>query len=173
MRTAILFRCLVTAGSVFLASAAHSDGAGNPTPVTSTSGEYFDQQGNPTYRIGKDGAVDWYTYIGYTMYGANCQQCHGPDALGSSYAPSLVNALRSLNTAEAKGIIIGGKQNVSSSQVLVMPPFGPNRNVMCYIDAIYIYLRARSDGALGRGWPDKFEARAAGYEKSVNSCLGG
>jgi hypothetical protein len=71
------------------------------------------------------------------------------------------------------GIIIGGKKNISTSQELVMPSFGLNKNVMCYIDAIYIYLRARSDGALGRGWPDKFAARPADYEKSLNVCLGG
>lgn len=173
MRTSVFLRWLLMAGVIFGASAAHSDGAGNPTPATSTAGEYFDQQGNPTYKIEKDGTVDWYTYIGYTMYGANCLQCHGPDGLGSSYAPSLVDALKSLNTSDAMGIIIGGKKNISTSQELVMPSFGLNKNVMCYIDPIYIYLRARSDGALGRGWPDKFAARPPDYEKSLNVCLGG
>lgn len=136
MKTTNLFRCLLAASTVFIASAAHSDGAGDPTPVTSTDGEYFDKQGNPIYKIDKDGTVGWYTYIGYVMYGANCLQCHGPDALGSSYAPSLVAALTSMSTSDVMGVIIGGMKNVSASQDLVMPAFGTNKNVMCYIDAI-------------------------------------
>jgi len=28
----------------------------------------------------------------------------------------------------------------------VMPSFGADRNVMCYLDDIYLYLRVRSDG---------------------------
>jgi hypothetical protein len=34
-----------------------------------------------------------------------------------------------------------------------MPAFGTNPNVMCYLDDIYAYLRARSDGVIGRGRP--------------------
>ena len=29
-----------------------------------------------------------------------------------------------------------------------MPSFGTDRNVMCYLDDIYVYLRARSDAKL-------------------------
>ena len=43
---------------------------------------------------------------------------------------------------------------MSSSQNLVMPANGDNKNVMCFIDAIYVYLRARAD--------DADRARAAG-----------
>ena len=32
-----------------------------------------------------------------------------------------------------------------------MPADGENKNVMCFIDAIYVYLRARADDAIGRG----------------------
>ena len=41
-----------------------------------------------------------------------------------------------------------------------MPSFGENKNVMCYINPIYIYLRARSDGALGRERPSDHEPRS-------------
>jgi methanol metabolism-related c-type cytochrome len=172
MKTKALFFSLIAAGALFGGIAARADGAGDPTPATSTNGEYFDKQGNQTYKIDKDGTVDWYTYIGYQQYGANCLQCHGPDALGSSYAPSLVDALKSMSTSDVMGIIIGGMQNVSASQDLVMPAFGTNKNVMCYIDAIYIYLRARSDGALDRDRPEKHAPRPDTYEKSLDSCFG-
>jgi methanol metabolism-related c-type cytochrome len=172
MKTRAVFFCLIGASILFGGGAARSDGAGDPAPATSTNGEYYDKQGNPTYKIDKDGTVDWYTYIGYQQYGANCLQCHGPDGLGSTYAPSLVDALKSMSTSDVKGIIIGGMQNVSASQDLVMPAFGDNKNVMCYLDAIYIYLRARSDGALGRDRPDKNAPRPDGYEKTLNQCFG-
>lgn len=170
MKQAIVLACVV-AGGLCVPLAAIADGAGNPTPASSTNGEYFDANGNPTYNI-KDGKVDWYTFIGYRMYGANCLQCHGPDALGSSYAPSLVNSLTSLNAQDVKGTIIGGKRNISASQELVMPSFGENKNVMCYLDPIYVYLRARSDGALGRERPSDHEPKPADWQKTVDACFG-
>lgn len=66
-----------------------ADGSGDPAAESSQDGEYSDKAGNPTFSIAKDGTVDWYTGIGYTRYTANCMQCHGPDGLGSSFAPSL------------------------------------------------------------------------------------
>jgi hypothetical protein len=32
-----------------------------------------------------------------------------------------------------------------------MPGFGDNRNVMCYVEDIYLYLKARADGVLPAG----------------------
>ncbi|WP_395666279.1 c-type cytochrome, methanol metabolism-related [Methylocella sp.] len=155
-----------------VAASALAAGAGDPKPAKSTDGEYFDANGNPTYNIGADGTVDWYTFIGYRMYGANCLQCHGPDALGSSYAPSLVNSLKNLSTQDVQGTIINGKRDVTASQELVMPSFGENKNVMCYLDPIYVYLRARSDGALGRERPTKHEPRPDDWQKTVDGCFG-
>ncbi|WP_374307350.1 c-type cytochrome, methanol metabolism-related [Methylocella sp.] len=165
------FLLLVLLASV-CAGLARADGAGNPAPASSDSGEYYDKDGNPTYKIGADGTVDWFTFIGYRMYGANCLQCHGPDALGSSYAPSLVDSLKSLTTQQVQSTIINGKRDVTASQELVMPSFGENKNVMCYLEPIYVYLRARSDGALGRERPVKHEPKPDGWEKKVDSCFG-
>jgi methanol metabolism-related c-type cytochrome len=147
-----------------------ADPPGDPKAVTSDKGEYKDKNGNPTYNI-KDGTVDWYTNVGAEQYGANCLQCHGPDGLGSSYAPSLVDALKTLSYADFTGTVIAGKKDVNTSNDLVMPSFGENKNVMCYMDPIYIYLRARSTGALGRGRPDKHEDRPADWEKSIDACF--
>ena len=47
-----------------------------------------------------------------------------------------------------------------------MPAFGINKNVMCYIDDIYIYLRARSaNEAIGRGRPAKKAAKPASFSR--------
>lgn len=149
-----------------------ADGSGPPAAVSSNDGQYSDKDGNPTFNIAKDGTVDWYTSIGYTRYTANCMQCHGPDGLGSSFGPALTDALQTLNYSQFVDTVTNGKKNVSASQDLVMPSFGVNPNVMCYLDAIFIYLRARSDNALGRGRPQKTEPRPAGYSAAEDACMG-
>jgi methanol metabolism-related c-type cytochrome len=166
-----------TAGAIalillFTADVAHSDGAGDPTAVSSRDGEYLDKDGNPTFKVANGATVDWYTYAGYLRYGANCLQCHGPDGLGSTYAPSLVDSLKSLSYADFLSIVASGKKEVNTAQEQVMPSFGANKNVMCYIDAIYVYLRARSDGALSRQRPEKHELKTDAFTKAEDSCMG-
>lgn len=153
---------------------AMADPPGDPAAVTQdqSTGEWHDKNGDPTYKIEKDGTVDWYTSIGYLQYGANCLQCHGPDGLGSSYAPNLTESFKHLGYSDVVGTVAGGKRDVSNAQDLVMPALGTNKNVMCHIDAIYIYLRARSTGALGRGRPSKVAAKPPGYEKAEDACFG-
>lgn len=160
------------AGQAAAAQPAVQDGSGNPAAVSDDDGKWSDKDGNPTFKIGPDGTVDWYTYIGFVRYSANCLQCHGPDGLGSTYAPSLVDALHSLSYGDVLATVAGGKKNVSAAQDLVMPALGENKNVMCYIDAIYIYLRARSDGALGRGRPAKHAPKPEAFTNAENACMG-
>ena len=50
-------------------------------------------------------------------------------------------------------VVVYGRKNVSTSQQSVMPAFGEAVNVMENIDDIYSYLKARADGAVGRGRP--------------------
>ena len=69
-------------------------------------------------------------------------------------------------------IVAGGKKDVSHASQLVMPALGQDKNVMCFIDAIYVYLRARSDGAIGRGRPDEARAEAEGFSRGRGQCLG-
>jgi methanol metabolism-related c-type cytochrome len=154
-------------------SVALADPPGDPAAVSQDkdTGEWKDKNGDPTYNIAKDGTVDFYTGTGFVQYGANCLVCHGPDGLGSSYAPNLTDSLKRLDYTAVFGTVAGGKRDVSSSQDLVMPSFGTNKNVMCHLDAIYIYLRARSTGALGRGRPDKVGPKPAGYSKQEDQCF--
>ena len=148
------------------------DASGNPAAVSSDDGKYMDKDGNPTFSIKPDGTVDYYTFSGYIRYTANCMQCHGPDGLGSSYGPVLVNSLQHLTYGDFLATVAGGKKDVNAAQQLVMPSFGDNRNVMCYIDAIYIYLRARSDDALGRGRPEQHAPKPAAFSKAEDQCMG-
>lgn len=148
------------------------DGSGNPAAVSEDDGKWADANGTPTFKIAPDGTVDYYTFAGYIRYAANCLQCHGPDALGSTYAPSLVDSLQHLSYGDVLATVAGGKQNLAGGQELVMPALGENKNVMCYIDAIYIYLRARSDGAVGRGRPPKHAPKPETFSTAENQCMG-
>ena len=102
-----------------------------------------------------DGKVDKGTYNGYRRYHAACHVCHGPDGLGSSYAPSLVDSLKTLSHDDFVSIVMGGRQNVRAGQQSVMPAFGDVEDVAQYVEDIYAYLKARSDGAIGRGRPER------------------
>ncbi len=103
----------------------------------------------------KDGnKVDEATYKGYLYYGDLCMRCHGPDGLGSSYAPNLTDSLKTMTKQQVEETIINGRKNVNSANDKVMPAFGFNQDAVDNIDNIYAYLKARSDGALGRGHPE-------------------
>ena len=149
-----------------------ADGSGDPAPVKDENGKYFDKDGNPTFKIGADKTVDWYTYSGYRRYHSECHVCHGPDGEGSTYAPALKDSLSRLSYSEFAGVVIGGRKNVSTAAENVMPAFGTNANVMCYLDDIYVYLRARSDGALPRERPPEKEAKTKAYSAAEDSCMG-
>jgi methanol metabolism-related c-type cytochrome len=163
---------LALALTMFWSGVAAADGSGDPTAVKQEDGKYFDKQGNPTYKIQPDGTVDWYTYSGYIRYTSECLRCHGPDGLGSSYAPSLVDSLKTLSYSDFLGVVAGGKKAVNSAQDIVMPAFGTDKNVMCVIDDIYVYLRARANDAVGRGRPQKHEEKPEAAKKWTDSCFG-
>ncbi len=73
---------------------------GPTQPAKLQDGQYTDKNGDPTYHITNGGkTVDWYTMSGYVRYNSNCIVCHGPDGMGSTYAPSLVDALKGMDYA--------------------------------------------------------------------------
>ena len=136
-------------------------------------GKYKDKDGDPTFHVTDNGKkVDWYTYSGFRRYHSECHVCHGPEAMGSTYAPALKDSLKRLTYSEFMGIVAGGKQDVNSSSNQVMPAFADNKNVMCYADDIYVYLRARAAGAFGRGRPGGKEDKPDDYSKNETDCLG-
>jgi methanol metabolism-related c-type cytochrome len=166
--------CLLTAAALLFAAGgtAFADGSGDPAAVKkSEQGEYYDKDGNPTYKIQPDGTVDWYTYSGYRRYHSECHVCHGPDGMGSSYAPALKDSLKTMSYGEFISIVASGRKNVSTAQENVMPSFGDNPNVTCYLDDLYVYLRARANDAVARVRPAKHEDKPAAYTKAEDSCM--
>ena len=105
--------------------------------------------------IQQDGAFDYGVYNGYRRYHATCHTCHGPDALGSSFAPALAESLKTLSYTDFLETVVNGRERSIAGQQSVMPAFGEVEDVMLYIDHIYAYLKARADGELGRGRPQR------------------
>ena len=127
---------------------------------TEKDGKWETADGNPTYNITGDGTVDWYTFSGFRRYHSECHTCHGPDGEGSTYAPGLMESLKTMKYEDFMGVVASGREVVRADKQSKMPALGDNRNVMCYIDDIYVYLKARADGALPRGRPAKRERKA-------------
>jgi methanol metabolism-related c-type cytochrome len=124
---------------------------GNAAESAGDSGEAWEDK---PYTV-VDGKVDFGTYDGYRRYEAYCLRCHGPDGAGSSYAPALAESLKALSYEQSLETVVYGRKNVSASQQSVMPAFGEAIDVMENIDDIYSYLKARADGVVGRGRPER------------------
>lgn len=119
----------------------------------------------------KDGVVDWYTFSGFRRYHSECHVCHGPDGMGSTFAPALAESLKTMPYEQYLEIVVNGKREAGATGQKVMPRFAENLNVMCFVDDIYAYLKARADGAIGRGRPKK-EAKPQEATERDNSCMG-
>jgi methanol metabolism-related c-type cytochrome len=143
-----------------------------PAPPKEEDGKYFDSAGDPTYKIGPDGTVDWYTFSGYRRFNGSCEVCHGFGGAGSSFAPDLTSSLKDMTYEDFQKTVINGKQDVNTAQSLVMPAFGEDKNVMCYLDDIYVYLKARATGGLGGARPANNEAKPETATKAENDCMG-
>lgn len=84
---------------------------------------------------------------GYRRYNSACNHCHGPDGVGSTFAPSLIE--HPLPFARFQEVVEQG----SASGVSVMRGFAADPNVAPYVRDIYLYLEARAEGTVGRGRP--------------------
>ena len=170
MRNHWKFALVMLASAV--AGGARADGSGDPAVASSEDGKYADKAGNPTYRISPDGTVDWYTYSGFRRYHSDCHVCHGPNGEGSSYAPALVDSLKTLNYTDFVNIVTNGRKHVDAANDKVMPSFATNVNVMCFIDDIYVYLRARANNAIPGGRPPQHEDKPEAAKQAETSCTG-
>lgn len=112
--------------------------------------------------------VTWAEFSGYKRYGGNCLQCHGPDGMGSSFAPNLTESLKAIDHEKFTETVVNGRVNGE----YVMPAFGADPNVMCYLDDIHAYLKARSEGRIGRGRPVAGMKKPADVAEAETACMG-
>lgn len=92
--------------------------------------------------------TDKATYVGWRTFHATCHVCHGQNAVGSSFAPSL---LKPIDKATFVDVVTNGR----SGETGVMPAWGENPNVKDFIDELYAYQEARADGVLKPGRPKR------------------
>jgi mono/diheme cytochrome c family protein len=100
----------------------------------------------------KNCKIDLWLTRGFRAF-SQCQVCHGLDANGSSFAPSLVEKLQEIDQGRFFQVVVNGFKG----QIGVMPAWAANPNVMNYIDSLYAYLKARSDGVLPAGKLQRYD----------------
>ena len=168
----MIARGSVVAFGVALLVAVVPASADNVTASYDEDGKFFTADDVPTFKVEADGTVDWYTFSGFRRYHAECHVCHGPDGEGSSYAPALKTSAIDLDYYDFVDVVINGRKVVGAADNQVMPAFGLNANVTCYMDDIYIYLKARGVDAIPRGRPPKKMAKPASFAEAENACHG-
>lgn len=93
--------------------------------------------------------VDGYKVDARTMKGfrawraAACDRCHGPNQEGM-VGPSLLESLKVLTKEEFVKVVLEGRLEKG------MVSFAENPQVVQNMDALYAYLKGRSDGAITR-----------------------
>lgn len=132
------------------------------------------------YRI-VAGKVDESTFLGWRAFHSACHICHGVDAVGTSVAPSLVERVKGLSARDFTAKVLtsyrlvfpSGELNADDSTAvrsqmvdevlrrergeLVMPAWEGQETIRPHVLDLYAYLRARADGALGPGKPQRIE----------------
>lgn len=170
----------LAAATVFAALPAQAQSAAQAAPAPAaveksmdSSGKWMTKAGDPIYDVKADGTVDWFTYSGFRRYHSECHVCHGPEGQGSTYAPNLTDSLKTMDYATFVGIVASGQQNVRYQGNSIMPALGDNKNVMCYLDDMYVYLKALSDEAMPRGKPKGRVDKTKEQGKVEDTCLAG
>lgn len=135
--------------------------------VEMVDGRWVNDEGIPTFNVEDDGTVDFATFNGFRRYHAECHVCHGPDGEGSTYAPALKNSVLRMDYYDFMQVVASGRQSSNS----VMPAFGTNKNVWCYIDDIYTYLVAHGTGTIPRGRPAQRADKPEEYTALEDACM--
>lgn len=135
--------------------------------VEMVDGRWVNDEGIPTFMVEEDGTVDFATFNGFRRYHAECHVCHGPDGEGSTYAPALKNSVLRMDYYDFMQVVASGRQSGNS----VMPAFGTNKNVWCYIDDIYTYLLAHGTGEIPRGRPAQRADKPEEYTALEDACM--
>ncbi len=94
--------------------------------------------------------LDANSYNGFKLFRNWCARCHGTYGQGM-VGPNLADSLKSISKEEFFTVVENGKAGTIGS----MPPWKANAKVMEGREALYAYMKARSDGAIGEVKPKK------------------
>ena len=173
-----------TIGCFAMVGIAQAEQTTNPVPPVAADGskgggkkgedgKYLLPDGTLTFNIGPDGSTDWYTSSGYKRFHSECHVCHGPGAGGSSFAPALLDSLKTMDYQTFVTTVMSGRvRKVAGGTDFVMPALGDNKNVACFIDDLYAYIRARAVGDLPFGRPELHEEKPQAAKDFEKSCFG-
>jgi hypothetical protein len=90
-------------------------------------------------------------YDGWKQFNLNCARCHGEDVLGTTIAPHLIVSVRPGGAADTKEAFV---QTVCVGRPEKgMPAWCPLGLEMEKINAIYAYVKGRSEGKIAPGRP--------------------
>jgi mono/diheme cytochrome c family protein len=142
------FVLFVAAAALAAVGSVHAQQADAAKPYTVECGPDPEEGGATVCR------VDRATYVGWRTFHGICHTCHAQDAVGSTFAPDLLERMRHIDKAEFMKSLSEG----FTGQVGVMPPWKQDPNVSKYFEELWSYLRARSDGALSPGRPQRLPA---------------
>ena len=96
----------------------------------------------PLYTVVDGNKVDATTLKGFkTWRAAACDRCHGPNQEGM-VGPSLLESLKVLSKEDFVKTLTDGRLEKG------MPSWSGNAQVMANMDALYAYLKGRSDGKI-------------------------
>jgi hypothetical protein len=105
---------------------------------------------DPYHRAPLD-TVPQQVYDGWKQYNLNCARCHGEDVLGTTIAPHLIVSVKPDGPINTKELFI---QTVCAGRPAKgMPAWCPLGMEMPTIEAIYAYVKGRSDAKLRPGRP--------------------
>jgi mono/diheme cytochrome c family protein len=112
-------------------------------PLAFAGGSAWSQEPQP-YKVVDGYKVDAITMTGFrTWRAAACDRCHGANQEGL-VGPSLLTSLKTLSKDDFVKTVRDGRMDKG------MVGFAANKTVMDNLDALYAYLKGRSDGAITR-----------------------
>lgn len=150
------FRSSVPALTLAILACTPSASAPSPEPASPTPYAQSTVAVADPYHPPPRDTVPVAVYKGWQQYMLNCARCHGDDALGTSFAPSLVQALGAEGQITSRkmfmGVLINGRpdKGMPSDSTMGLDP--------AYLDGLYDYLKGRADGQLHGGRPARRES---------------
>jgi Cytochrome C oxidase, cbb3-type, subunit III len=137
------------------APAAPADTARPVTTPTDTTVSASNAGPHDPYHQAPRDTVGAEVYDGWKQYNLNCARCHGEDVLGTTIAPHLIVSVRPDGAVPTKEAFV---QTVCAGRPEKgMPSWCALGMEMDKINAMYSYVKGRSDGTIGPGRPARRE----------------
>ena len=131
-----------------------ADPALSAAPTAAPVGAAAPATADPYHPAPRD-TVDLAAYKGWQQFSLQCARCHGEDAQGSSFGPSLLVALRPDGHTPTRekflSVLSDGRPDKG------MPSAAKMGVDSAYFEGLYQYLKGRSDGRLHGGRPARRE----------------